>query len=357
MKNGFSKRVLPLILGLSLVCLPAAGCAQKTDTAATKAPEIPALTDNANTGGAVPILANEQALQTVTAVEYLKVTDDNTAFLEGTVYDKEGNLYFVNAISSTVYKVTPDKQLSKAFVAPKGVSPASIKIGRDGRLYLAGLGNFVSGTVISCNPDGSDVKVVIPNTAGYLIDEIVFDNKGGFYFADARGIPTNPTGGVYYVSPDFKTITPVLKNMAFANGLVLSADQKVLYVTEMAMGRLHKVDLQDDGISIGFSGANIPYYFTGTPGPDSATIDSEDNVYVAMFKQGKVLVFDKEGFPIGQILIPGRENGKNLWSTHVAFIPGTDQLVICTSDVGGTNGATLYTAKGFAKGANEYQFQ
>ena len=57
-------------------------------------------------------------------------------------------------------------------------------------------------------------------------------------------------------------------------------------------------------------GATIPYYFTGHEGPDSVCIDSDDNLYVAMYGQGRVLVFNKRGYPIGQILMPGRDEGK-----------------------------------------------
>ena len=67
-------------------------------------------------------------------------------------------------------------------------------------------------------------------------------------------------------------------------------------------------------------GATIPYYFTGHEGPDSCCIDSDDNLYVAMYGQGRVLVFNKRGYPIGQILIPGRDEGHMLRSTHPQFI-------------------------------------
>ena len=55
---------------------------------------------------------------------------------------------------------------------------------------------------------------------------MVFDSKGGFYFTDFRGYSTNPKGGVYYVSPDFKTVTPVIQNISVANGVALSTDEK-----------------------------------------------------------------------------------------------------------------------------------
>ncbi len=329
------------------------------------ATEVPALSISANPGGADPVLSGETYLQTITAVPWLSTVSDKTnALLEGTVFDRQGNLYFLDSFNSTVYKVTPEKKISTAFVTPKDLTPATIKISKDGRLFIAGLGDFKStGSIVACNPDGSNMKVIIPPSAGYVIDELVFDNKGGFYFATVKGTPTEPTGGVYYMSPDFKNITPVLKNLCFPNGLVLSADQKMLIVTDMASGRLIRAELLSDGVTVAPAaqgGENIPYYFTGSPGPDSATIDSNGNIYVAMFMQGRVLVFNKMGFPIGQILIPGRETGSNLFSSHVAFIPGTDQMIICTSDGPGTpggKGGRLFTARGFAKGAQEYQFQ
>jgi lactonase len=38
----------------------------------------------------------------------------------------------------------------------------------------------------------------------------------------------------------------------------------------------------------------------------------------------------RKGF---KILMPGRDEGKMLRSTHPQFIPGTNQLLICTNDI------------------------
>ena len=98
-------------------------------------------------------------------------------------------------------------------------------------------------------------------------------------------------------------------------------------------------------------GATIPYYFTGHEGPDSVCIDSDDNLYVAMYGQGRVLVFNKRGYPIGQILMPGRDEGKMLRSTHPQFIPGTNQLLICTNDIENDSegGSMIYTVEPLLK--------
>jgi sugar lactone lactonase YvrE len=47
--------------------------------------------------------------------------------------------------------------------------------------------------------------------------------------------------------------------------------------------------------------------------------DADGNLYVAMYGQGRVMVFNKNGLPIGQVLLPGRRDGHNLRSTSMAF--------------------------------------
>ncbi|MEJ7195207.1 SMP-30/gluconolactonase/LRE family protein, partial [Staphylococcus epidermidis] len=82
-----------------------------------------------------------------------------------------------------------------------------------------------------------------------------------------------PLGGVYYVSPDFQKVTPVIQNISVANGVALSTDERVLWVTETTTNRLHRIELEEDGVTIAPFGATIPYYFTGHEGPDSCCID------------------------------------------------------------------------------------
>ncbi|MBD1381004.1 SMP-30/gluconolactonase/LRE family protein [Metabacillus arenae] len=304
----------------------------------------------------VPMFSGESNLQTVIAEPWLKISDEGLA-LEGLCFDRQGNLYFVDAFGGNVYQVTlPEKKIKIIYRLPE-LNPAAVKIHKDGRLFVCGVGDFKStGRILAMQQDGSEVEVIVPSSTGYCIDDLVFDQKGGFYFTDLKGFPTNPIGGVYYVSPDFTTIQPVLQNMAAANGIALSTDEKTLWATELNANRLHRVLLQDDGIQIAPFGANIPYTFTGHHGPDSCCIDSDDNLYVAMYEQGRALVFSKTGYPIGQILLPGRDTGHMLRSTHPAFIPGTDQLLICSNDGTNGRGAWIYIARGFATGHLGYQF-
>ena len=64
---------------------------------------------------------------------------------------------------------------------------------------------------------------------------------------------------------------------------------------------------------------------------------------------GRVLAFNRNGIPIGQVLLPGRDSGHNLASTSMAIRPGTNDLFIVTSDGTGGQGATIFHAKVFAQ--------
>lgn len=304
-----------------------------------------------------PISPAEKVLQTVTAEPFFQVSEDFEQ-LEGLCFDRSGDLYFVGVFSGHVFKLEmPTQKLSIVYTA-EGYAPAALKIHRDGRLFLACLGNFENtGCVFSIAPDGSDFRMVVPPEAGFLIDDLVFDSDGGFYFTDFKGFSCNPTGGIYHVSPDFQTIQPVLTHMAVANGIALTTDEKGLWVTEMSNNRLHFIELSDDRTTIPAFGTAVPYHFTGFSGPDSCCIDGEDNLYVAMYMQGRCLVFNHAGFPIGQVLIPGREQGHMLRSTHPMLRPGTDELYICANDYTNGGGSWLYAARGFAEAHKSYQFR
>ncbi len=60
--------------------------------------------------------------------------------------------------------------------------------------------------------------------------------------------------------------------------------------------------------------------------------DSDGNVYVAMNRQGRVMVFSPFGIPIGQILQPGREDNLFMRCTSLALRPGSRELFIVSRD-------------------------
>jgi lactonase len=305
------------------------------------------------TRGLAPIPACEQGLPIATAEPFFKVSDASIA-LEGPAFDRQGNLLFVDIYGGRVLRLSPDRALTTVYT-DAALQPAGVAVHRDGRIFVAAVGNFTAGRIIALGADGGEPQTIVPASAGYVPNDLVFDRNGGFYFTDFRGTSTSPTGGVHYVSPDFATITPVLPNMAAANGIALSPDGKVLWVTEYCAGRLHRVDLKDT-VTPARSGSAVPYHFVGR-GPDSMRADADGNVYVAMNRQGRVLAFGSHGIPIGQILLPGREADRFLRSTSLAFVPGSRDVVIVARDEFGDGGAMIFRAQALTKGVTLFSHQ
>lgn len=297
-------------------------------------------------GGPAPVPPAERMLPTTLAEPWFKVADEGLQ-LEGPCFDRDDNLYFVEVFGGRVFRISESMQLT-TILDKNALGSAGLAIHRDGRIFIAGLGNFKNtGCVVAMQPDGSDLETIVSPEAGYLPDDLVFDAAGGFYFTDFRGTSTDPIGGVLYVSPDFSHITPVLPRLAVANGVALSPDGKELWATEFSRGLLHRVELAD-ATTVAPFGTAITYQFTG-PAPDSMRADAEGNLYVAIYGQGRVLVFNRNGMPIGQVLLPGRERGHNLRSTSLAIRPGTDEMLIVTNDWDGGEGSNIFSARAFAK--------
>jgi lactonase len=355
--------VRPLSIGIStlVVAIVLVGTAQVGFAAPHAASAAP--THTGDSTDSVPLTGTPE-VQSVVAEKWLLVTEKPEG-PEGLIFDRNNNLYMVLVGSGSILRSAPPYKELITIYGPSKSRFGTVKIHKDGRLFLCDLGEKqgyrgdTTGQIIAMQPDGSNVEVIVP-AGTYTPDDMVFDSRGGFYFTDFKDYTdasNTANGAVLYVSPDFKTITPVLKNLASPNGIALSKNGKTLWVTETFNQQLHRLALGADGITLNIYGHMIPYRFSGFGGPDSAMVDDDDNVYVAYFGAGKVMVFNMLGNVIGQVVIPGRETGYMLSSTTMAIIPGTNELLIGAGDFAG-RGAWIFKAKAFGRAwAGAYQFQ
>lgn len=293
-----------------------------------------------------PIPPSEQQLQTVIAKPWLHVEQKEPNDLEGVSFDRQGNLWYVESVASRIHKVDMNtKKDTVVYEDPLRRSMSASKHHKDGRVFIPSVGpDFNHGYIFTMKPDGTDYKVLLE---GHVYDDLTFDSKGGFYYTHFTGDVSNPNGGVYYVSPDYQTVTPLLEHLAGPNGVALSTDETVVWITETTAGRLLRVELDGEPTKIKPFSVTNPYKFTGCMGPDSCEVDEDDNVYVAMYGQGRVMVFNRNGFPIGQILLEGMEQGLYAACTHPMIRPGTKEIYICTND--SEKGAWIFKAEAFAE--------
>ncbi len=140
----------------------------------------------------------------------------------------------------------------------------------------------------SCWPTNSRA---MPSTClgSFGLNDLTAAANGGVYFT---------LGGLYYAAPD-GTITKQ-GNVSGTNGLILSADEKTLYVTGGGFinGALVAFDVQSDGQ---LTNERTLAKFVGGRSGDGMTIDSEGRIYVT--SRSVIDVISPDGQVLG--VIPG----------------------------------------------------
>jgi gluconolactonase len=135
-------------------------------------------------------------------------------------------------------------------------------------------------------------KVLAENFEGKPLQrlaDIVGDRKGGVYFTEG------PNSSVYYLSADGK-LARVAADIQGANGIMLSPDERTLYVTNTQAGIL-AYDVQNDG-----SIRNRRPFVKPEGGQDGLAIDAAGRLYVA--SDLGIQVFSPQGQHLGLIPTP-----------------------------------------------------
>ncbi|EMG2023413.1 GrpB family protein [Klebsiella pneumoniae] len=250
-----------------------------------------------------------------------------------------------NVATGRVFKLTPERQLS-IILKENSFGASGLAVHKDGRIFIASVGDMQRGSIRAIEPNGTREQMIVAPDTGFLVNDLVFDNQGGFYFTDSRGNSADPQGGVFYVSPNVGSIHAILPGLAVGNGIAIDPAGSQIWATEHAKNRLHRVRLSD-ATTVAPFGSVVTYQFTG-PAPDGARVDSEGNVYVAISGQGRVMVFNRNGLPIGQIVLPDRDKGRNLKSTSLAIRPGHRELFIVANSGTEPGGAMIFRSGAFA---------
>ncbi len=251
----------------------------------------------------------------------LKLAADGFKFTEGPAVDKDGNVYFTDQPNDRIMKWSPDGKIT-TFMSP---------CGRSNGLYFD-----KKGVLLACADDKNELwaidmkgghKVLLKDYEGKLFNgpnDLWVAPWGGVFFTDPyykrpywnRG-PSEQKQHVYYLTPDYKTVTRVADDLVQPNGIIGTPDGKILYVADIGDKKTYAYELSKDGTL-----SNKRLFCE--MGSDGMTIDEEGNVYLT----GRgVSVFNPAGEKIKQIDVP-----KN-WTANVTF-GGKDRktLFITASD-------------------------
>ena len=224
-------------------------------------------------------------------------------FPEGPAFDRKGNLFVVNVDSGDISMISPDGQV-KTFVNTGG-APNGAKFHANGNLYVADRQKGI----IAISPD-CKIQVVVDHYQGkklYGPNDLIFDSKGNLYFTDPHGSSAeNPYGCMYRFSSSGE-LTCLASGLAYPNGLVLSQDERFLFVAITRKNRILRYVFNPPFRSYIFS------QLSGGWGPDGMAFDVKGNLYVAHYGGGDVLIINPKGELIERVPVGGSH------PTNVAF--------------------------------------
>src|SRR5437867_1647290 len=246
---------------------------------------------------------------------------------DGIVGAKDGGLLIAQNDNSAVLKLDKDGKASVAykdtntggslsmnskdalFVAERALNPAIWQLAPQRKM----LANNYQGDPLDC--------------IGGVLNDLTADSKGGVYFT---------MGGVYYANP-MGVVTKYGENVG-PNGIILSANEKTLYVTNGTT--LAAFDVQPDG---SLTNQREFAKLEGGGNGDGSTIDAAGRIYVTT--NAGVQVISPEGKYLGLIPTP-----RGVISTAFG---GKDKKMLFIL----ARGAKDSKGEEFANAAQDYAFQ
>ena len=208
---------------------------------------------------------------------------------DGPIADENGAILFANNDASNVMKLDPATGLATV-VYDNVNTGGAVSRSKSGALFVASRG--LNGGIMQLEPqrkmlagtfNGEPIECV-----GGVLNDIAADSRGGVYAAISGG-------GLFYASPQ-GVLSQYGEGVTGPNGIILSADEKTLYVANGPV--MLAFDVQADGSLK--NQREFGKFSRG--GGDGSAIDSEGRVYAAI--GGAVDVFSPRGELLGTIEAP-----------------------------------------------------
>jgi gluconolactonase len=214
------------------------------------------------------------------------------SFLEGPVFDAEGNLYVTDIPFGRIFRI--DAKGDWTLVAQYDGEPNGMKFRNDHELVIT---DYKNGLMV-LDVRTAEVRPLLQrrNTERFKgVNDLVFDAAGSLYFTDQGQTGLHdPTGRVYRLSPSGH-LDALLTNVPSPNGVLLSNDGKALFIAVTRGNCVWRGPLMDDGTV-----SKVGQFFTsyGPSGPDGLAMDEDGRLIVANPGLGVAWVLDHKAHPV-----------------------------------------------------------
>jgi len=246
-------------------------------------------------------------------------------FLEGPSFDRAGNLYVTDIPWGRIFRITPSGDVSVA--AEYDGEPNGLKFHKDGRGFIA---DHKNGLMLF-DPASGKVEPLLDRP--YLqrfkgLNDLVFASNGDLYFTDQGQTGLHdPTGALYRLRANGQ-LDCILDNVPSPNGLVLNAEESIVFLAVTRDNAVWRVPLMRDGRA---SKVGVFIQMSGGGGPDGMAIDREGNLAVCHVGFGAVWIFSAKGEPLYRINSP-----EGLFTTNCAYGGADGKQLFITESKSGT---------------------
>ena len=217
---------------------------------------------------------------------------ETDSFLEGPVFDDAGSLFVTDIPFGRIFRIDPVGEWE--LVAEYDGWPNGMKRLGAGALLVT---DYKRGLV--------EVDIASGKARDFLghrnserfkgVNDLTVDSRGNIYFTDQGQTGMHdPTGRVYRLGVDGR-LDLLLSNAPSPNGIVLSADERFLFVAMTRGNCVWRMPLMPDG-SVSKAGQFFTSY--GPSGPDGLAMDSAGRLIVCNPGLGLAWVLNERAEPV-----------------------------------------------------------
>jgi len=222
-------------------------------------------------------------------------------FPEGPIFDFEGNLWFVEIQGGNLSK-WDGKKLDRFDVDG---TPNGAMIDQQGKIWFCDSGR---GEIRKFDPESKQIETICSETENNnrLIkpNDLIFDSEGNLIFSDHADGREEPKSTICVLPKGSRKAKIISDKKYFTNGLALMKNKSTLVFSETYRQQLWIAEWDARRFSL-----NDERFFAkagdGQWGPDGIAFDEYENLYVTVFNEHKINVYNKTGELIDSIKLNG----------------------------------------------------
>ena len=203
-------------------------------------------------------------------------------FTEGPAIGKGGALYFSDGPNNRVMRLTAGGELT-VFLQPSGRANGLLFDG-EGRLVMCQSAGEGGGRRVARLEEDGEITPLAAEFEGRPFiapNDLCIDRRGRIYFTDpwygGEIEKSQPASGVYRIDAPGR-VARVIDNLERPNGIVITPDDRLVYVSDRGTQKLHRYRVQEDGA---LEPDGVVYDFSPDRGIDGMWLDQEGNIYGA----------------------------------------------------------------------------